>query len=249
MTGKVALRAGLTVAVLAVAVPLWVLVAATVGLQPTHWSGTHLAAFEVLPFRPHGDAPPEPARVLLSQARDQEEGSTDLAPSYWDADARQVVLGATTEAGVAQRRTLGESSGTAYRIETRAHSAKELQVDMDEITSWVGYGVLMSSVDAEHNRAVLTTTRLSHGFFASLAGRYGDAAEIRYSPTMAPGSTQEIVIGAPERSVIENRKDPLGSWFTLATGFPWYLGTALVLGAAWWLLPLVRRRRTIPAQT
>jgi hypothetical protein len=162
------------------------------------------------------------------------------------------VLGATTEAGVARRRTLGEGSGTAYRIETRPHSANELQVVQDEIRSWIGYGVMMSTVDPEHNRVVFTTTRLSHDFFAGLAGRYGDAAEIRYSPTMPVASTADIEIGAPARPVIENRKDPLGSWFTLATGFPWYVGTALVVGTAVWFLPLVlrtRRPRTIPAQT
>ena len=44
MTGKVALRAGVTVVALAVIVPLWVLVAGLVGLQPTHWSGTRMGS-------------------------------------------------------------------------------------------------------------------------------------------------------------------------------------------------------------
>jgi len=117
---------------------------------------------------------------------------------------------------------------------------------MDEITDWTGEGVLMSSVDSEHGRVVFTTTRLSHGFFVSVASRYGDAAEISYAPTMAAASTLELVIGAPARPVVENRKDPLGSWFTLATGFPWYLGTSLVVGTAVWFAPRLRRGRAAP---
>jgi hypothetical protein len=243
MTGKVALRAGVTAVALALIVPLWVLVAGLVGLQPTHWSGTRMGSFEVPPFTKRIHAAPEPARMLLSTARDQAERSDDFAPSYWDADARQVVLGATTEAGVAQRRSLGEASGTAYRVERRPHSSRKLQTIQDEIRDWIGEGVLVSSVDSEHDRVVFTTTRLSHGFFVSVASRYGDAAEITYAPTMPAASTLELVIGAPARPVAENRTDPLGSWFTLATGFPWYLGTALAAGTAVWFVPRLRRRR------
>ena len=254
MTGRVALRAGITVVALALVVPLWVVVAGLAGLEPTHWSGARIGSVELLPFTLRVDAAPEPANVLLSAARDEDEsaGANDLAPSYWDADAGQVVLGATTEAGVARRRTLGEASGTAYRTELRPHSAPELRKIMDEITTWTGHGVMMSSVDAEHDRVVFTTTKVSHGFFASLAKTYGDAAEIGYAPNTPVASTSMLVIGAaPERPMVGSRIDPVGSWFTLATGFPWYLGTALVVGTVVWFVPGllrgVRTRRSVPA--
>src|SRR5689334_14490787 len=100
---KLARRIALTLVAVAVVVPVVVLGAALAGLEPTHWSGTRLSGVDVLPYH-RTVAAPEPANVLLSQARDQDDNDTgDLAPSYWDPDTGRVVLGAVTDAG-AQRR-------------------------------------------------------------------------------------------------------------------------------------------------
>src|SRR5262245_25760656 len=119
-------RIVLTLVAVAIGVPVVVLGASLAGLEPTHWSGARLSGLESLYFdRPAGA--PEPANQLLSHARDQDESDTgDLAPSYWDPDEGQVVLGAVTDAGVVQRETLGHSSGTAYRVERRQHSSQVL---------------------------------------------------------------------------------------------------------------------------
>ena len=39
-----------------------------------------------------------------------------------------------------------------------------------------------------------------------------------------------------------SRADPPGTWFTLATGFPWYLAGAVAVAALFWLLPVLLRR-------
>ena len=90
---RTGLRAAATMVSLAIVVPVWVVLATLAGLEPEHWTGVRLAGVELPGVRPDIVAAPESANVLLSSARVQEERDTgDLAPSYWDADAGQVVL-------------------------------------------------------------------------------------------------------------------------------------------------------------
>ena len=44
-----------------------------------------------------------------------------------------------------------------------------------------------------------------------------------------------------------SRADPVGTWFTLLTGFPWYLGTVLAVVALWSVLQARRSRRPATA--
>src|SRR5688572_17975118 len=125
MRGKVlALKACGTVLVFAALVPALITLATIVGLEPTHWSGVRLQYVELPLLRQGFDVAPESANVLLSNATTMDESDTgDVAPSYWDTDAGEVVLGAVTERGVTMRRALGASASVAYRVERRPHSA------------------------------------------------------------------------------------------------------------------------------
>ncbi len=90
-----------TAVAVAIVVPVWVVLATFAGLEPEHWTGVRLAGVELPGVRPEIVATPESAGRLLHSARFQEERDTgDLAPSYWYADAGQVVLGAVTDDGV-----------------------------------------------------------------------------------------------------------------------------------------------------
>jgi hypothetical protein len=244
MTGwRLARRIILTGAVV-VAVPLFVIGASLAGLEPTHWSGVRLSGVELLPGYHRIVVAPEPANVLLSLAMDQDEtGADDLAPSYWDPDAGQVVLGAATDAGVQQREALGRSSSIGYRVERRPHSSAELRGTMDRIEAGPWLREIRSlSVDSRYDRVVVEMSRLSHPTLATLRG-YGDMIAVRLTPLQGPGYLDGPPPNAPS---MWSEADPPGTWFTLLTGFPWYLGTVLALAAAAWALLLRRPRRVAP---
>jgi hypothetical protein len=242
---QLARRIALTVLAVALGVPVLVFGAAQVGLEPTHWSGARLSG-PALPFHPPRSAP-EKANALLSQARDQDERDEgDLAPSYWDADADLVVLGAVTNAGVQLRDTLGRSSGTRYEVRRRATSSRDLRQGMDRVTFNAVDGLVESGVDEPGDRLEWTVTRLGHCTMASAAG-YEVPVAVRLDPFAAPVTTMELVLGQPDppkRPSQWSRADPMGTWFTLLTGFPWYLGTVLLLAAAVWIRLLRRSRGT-----
>jgi hypothetical protein len=129
-----ALKVGGTLVVFAVLVPVFVVLAAIVGLEPTHWSGVRLDYVEVPPLSQHFNVAPEWANTLLDASRTMDGSDTgDVAPSYWDPDAGRVVLAAVTDRGVAMRRALGDSGGVAYRVDRRRHSAHELRTIMDDV--------------------------------------------------------------------------------------------------------------------
>ena len=206
---KLARRITLTVVVVVFGVPLLVLGAALAGLEPTHWSGARLSGVEVLSLFHRPVAAPEPATVLLSQARDQDDRDDgDLAPSYWDPDAGLVVLGAVTPAGVQLLDTLGRSSGTRYEVRRRATSSRDLRQGMDDLT------------------------------FGNVEGR---------------ATTLELLLGPsgevrPDPPSQWSLADPPGTWFTLLTGFPWYLGGVLGVLTVWWALAVrAHLRRRSPA--
>jgi hypothetical protein len=230
-----------SLAAVAVGTPVLVLAAVGVGLEPTHWSGTRFADFESPLAWTDVQAAPEPANVLLSRASDAEMTDRgDLAPSWWDADAGEVVLGAVTERGEQARRSLAQGSGVAYRIERRAHSTRELTDVMDAATDLSRYDVFWTAIDAEHNRVTVASPRLSHGLYA-VAARFGDTVAIVHTPFGGPGYIDEPPPNPPSWW---SRADPPGTWFTLTTGFPWYLAAVAVLVGALWILPRLARRRS-----
>jgi hypothetical protein len=217
-----------------------------VGLEPTHWSGVRLQYVQLPPLRPGIDIAPEPANILLSNARTRDSSDEgDVAPSYWDADTGEVVLGAVTERGVAMRHALGEHAGVAYRVDVRPHSVRELATIMNDVLPWELHGAVMSSVDAEGNRVVLTVMRMSHGLFTDIDARYGDALTVVVMPFAPMFSTDGPPSDPPSWW---DRARPATTWFTLMTGFPWYLAAGVAATAVIWLRPLRRRRvATMPA--
>jgi hypothetical protein len=232
---------------LALVVPVGVVVTTKIGGEPTHWSGTRLTDVNVPLLTSHPAAAPEPANILLSNANRQDDSDTgDLAPSYWDAKAGQVVLGAVTDRGVATRQSLGQSAGVPFRVERRAHSSRELRQVLDDVIP--RNGAFMSSVDAEHNRVLLTVTRLSPSLFADLAAKYGDAVAVADDP-FHPLTYPD---GPPAGTVAPSwwsRADPLVTWFTLTTGFPWYLGGALLFAILVWVVTRLGRLDNQPPRT
>jgi hypothetical protein len=241
MTLRRVLQATASLGAVVVATPVLVLLAAGVGAEPTHWSGPRLAGVET-PLRLISvDAAPEPANILLSRAADADEHDQgDLAPSWWDADAGEVVLGAATERGEQARRLLAEGSGVPYRIERRPHSVRELTDVMHAATDLSPYGVSMTAIDAPGNRVVVHTRRLGHDLFAAVASRFGDTVVIGYEPF-----TPESYLDGPPPNPPSwwSRTDPPGTWLTLLVGFPWYLGAVVVIVVALWTVPSLTRRR------
>jgi hypothetical protein len=231
-------RIALTLLAILVVVPLFVIGASLAGLEPTHWSGARLSGVELLPTHHRTVAAPEPANVLLSGARDQDETDAgDLAPSYWDPDAVLVVLGAVTDAGAQRREALGRSSGTAYRVQRRRHSSRELTETMDGVIPDPSGAAVMSSTDARGDRVELTVTRLDHSVLARIGG-HGGAVAARLSPLQPLA----YLDGPPPNPPSQwSRADPVGTWFTLLTGFPWYLGTVLAVVAVGWVVVRARR--------
>ena len=177
--------------------------------------------------------------VLLGLARFQDERDIgDLAPSYWDAGAGTVVLGAVTDAGVGARRNIGESSGTAYRIERRASQRAGIEAIQHAVVPAPDGSARWSVVDAEHNRVELASDRLSHSRFANLATRFGaDTVAVVAAPFAPLVYIDERPANPPSWW---SRADPPGTWLTLATGFPWYLASAVAVAALFWILPLLR---------
>ena len=237
-------------AVLAVLVPSLVLGGIVAGLSPAHWSGTKVVELEVALLLTRSPGPmPEAAAMLLSRADRQDESDVgDLAPSWWDASAGEVVLGAVTPVGEAIRRSLS-APGVATRIERRLLSASQLRALQEAVTDGLQAahieGAYMIEVDAERNQVMLSVTSLSHDGLATVARRHGDAVVIRWSPLTPPAYNNGP---PPDPPTLWDTARPVTTWFTLATGFPWYLATGLLLTAAgWWGLLRARRRRSTPA--
>jgi len=239
MVRRLALVA-LSLAVLAVLTPLLVILAARAGLEPTHWSGVRLGDVRLPPDRIRAEPMPEPAAVLLDRARRQDEADAgDLAPSWWDGGAGQVVLGAVTDRGERLRRTLVQGQAPPYRVERRAHSTRELTDAMDAATeldvSWTG-------VDAEGNRVRVGARSLDHALFTTAADRFGDVVVV-----LEPFAPETYLDQPPaDPPSWWSRAHPPGTWFALTTGFPWYLGAAALIVAAAWVAPRLARRRRHP---
>jgi hypothetical protein len=236
---------GLSIVALTVGTPLSVLVATELGAEPNHWSGVALVDVESPLSVPTREAPPEPAAVLLDRAARQDENDTgDLAPSWWDAAAGEVSLGAATERGEQMRQAVAEGQASPYRIERRPHSSRELTAVMDAATDLSRYGASMTSIDAEHNRVLVSTRRLNRDLFTAAASRFGDTVAVVHAPF-----DPEVYLDGPPPNPPSwwSLADPPRTWFTLATGFPWYVGTVVLVVAILRVGPMLpRRRRVVP---
>jgi hypothetical protein len=250
--------------VIGIGVPVLVIMAANLGLEPTHWFGTSLSHVELTGGTTIGPIAPEPAKVLLGSAELQENGnSRDLAPSYWDPDTGRVMLGAVTDEGVRLRESLGRSntSGAPYQVVRLKHSTFDLRALQDFVVEHGGdyWTVVSAGVDAQHNRVELTVRRLDHSTLAAM-GRYHGEAAVRLTPfalfaaNVAARTDADAVPGAspladPVALPTLRYADPVGTWFTLLTGFPLYLGGVLAVLAAWWVVAIRRHLRRHPEAT
>ncbi|MEV0460924.1 hypothetical protein [Catellatospora methionotrophica] len=94
------------------------------------------------------------------------------------------------------------------------------------------------------DRVQLETTRLDFSLFSTLGSRFGgDTVGVVYSPLTPPMAPDPPGDG-PAAETTWQRTNPIGTWFTLLFGFPWQLGTVLLLTALGWTLVLRRRRAT-----
>jgi hypothetical protein len=197
MTGRrLVVRIAITLLAIAIGLPIVVIGAADLGLDPMHWSGARLSGVALSPIS-RQKCPPGSASV---QGR-----------KYGEADLQAV-----------SDRVIGDH--------------------LDPI--------FMGWVDPCHDRYEVTVCRLDHTSLAAIS-RYGDAVAVRldsYCPLFT-----DLVAG-PDTYTPPGwwtRADPVGTWFTLVTGFPLYLGGVLAVLAAWWALALrrYRRRRTAKIST
>jgi hypothetical protein len=241
-------RLVVTVVAFTLGTPLLVLVTAKLGPAPTHWSGTSLG-FD-LPFDAVGGPPAgvtEEMNLLLSQSYDQDQGDTgDLAPSWYDAGARRVVLGAVTARGEELRRALATGyPADRWRVERVRNSSRALEAAGNEVINLSESGIFMTAVDAQHNRLQVTTTRLSHALFATINGRLGDMVQLRFAPLDGPGYLDEPPPNPPS---LWSRTQPPATWWTLTTGFPWHLGLVTLGVIVLWTSPRLRQRSRRPAR-
>jgi hypothetical protein len=124
----------------------------------------------------------------------------------------------------------------------RTYSEADLQAVSDRVIADRIGPIFMGWVDPCHDRYEVTASRLDHTTLAAIS-RYGDAVAVRldsYSPLATIGVAGPDTYTPPSWWT---RADPVGTWFTLVTGFPLYLGGVLAVLAAWWALAIRRHRR------
>jgi len=144
--------------------------------------------------------------------------------------------------------------------------AKHTQADLDAVSGRVlGEhldSVHMTGPDPCHDRLEVMVPSLDHATLFALS-KYGDALAVRLDPywsccdelqAAVPTSTKaDANVAAGSYRILPfwlSHEDPVGTWFTLLTGFPLYLGSVVGALAAWWALAVVRyRRRPQPAAT
>jgi hypothetical protein len=247
--GKLAGRIAATLVAVALGVPMLVIAAARLGLDPAHWSGTRLSYVYLTGRSPIPELPPESARALLGVADMQEfediASADDLAPSYWDPDSGRVMLGAATDRGVLLRENLARSNanGVPYQVVRRKRSWSDLNGLQKAATNdsdvWTAAG---AGVDAPHNRVELDVRRLDHSTLSKLS-RYDGAVAVRLNSFAGFASNQPPGQAVPNYPGRWATADPVGTWYTLLTGFPLYLGSVLAALVVWWAVAVVRHRR------
>lgn len=129
-------------------------------------------------------------------------------------------------------------------LDTNPHWGGTRPPVMDDITdalSTMEDNGWVAVIGGQDGRVYVETSRLSPSLFFELGRRFGgETVGVIYSPfaqratLLGPGSNTETWW---------QRMDPLGTWVTLMFGFPWQLGTVVLL-IALALAVVVRRRRT-----
>lgn len=239
-------------AVLVVLAPPVVLATATGGALTRHWAGVELVGLD--PDRFTVPEPvPEPSIELLQRAQRAAQGApADLSHPWYEADTGEVVVTVVTPAGraIAGRFT----AAVPWRVEQVPHSWELLDQVRQGATD-LGPQVVMTEVDARHNRVLLTASSMGHGMFVSLAG-YGDAVAVRYEPLLATSRPADDTV--PDDTVPDDtrtgfagawrRLDPVSTALVLITGFPLWIATVLAGAAIGRLDPpaALHRRRLRP---
>jgi hypothetical protein len=210
---RLVVRIATTLLAILVGVPVLVIAAADLHLDPRHWSGTRLSG------------------VNLSAI------------------------------------TFQECPPSAYSVPGRTRS----QADMDAARDAVEAGITRDNLEAVfqggldpcHDRYEVQVYYLDHRTLTALS-RYGDAVAVRLNPYVSghavldaagptPGEGAVIGTAVPYRVLPYwlSHQDPVGTWFTLLTGFPLYLASVLAILAAWWALAIrrhLRRRRALASE-
>jgi hypothetical protein len=131
-------------------------------------------------------------------------------------------------------------------LETHPSSAETRPPVMDDVTdalTAMEYSGWLAVIPGQDGLVYIETTRLSPSLLPQLGHRFGgETVGVVYSPLATPARAD----GPGNSSATETwwqRTDPPGTWVTLMFGFPWQLGTALLLTAIVWTFVLRRRRR------
>ena len=130
-------------------------------------------------------------------------------------------------------------------IDTNPHWGGTRPPAMDDVTdalSTMEDNGWVAVIGGQDGRVYVETSQLSPSLFPELGRRFGgETVGVIYSPLaqratlLGPGSNTETWW---------QRTDPLGTWVTLMFGFPWQLGTVVLLTALVWAFVVRRRRQT-----
>lgn len=105
----------------------------------------------------------------------------------------------------------------------------------------------MVSEDAK-GPVYVRTSSLTPPLFSRLGERFtGDEVAVIFSPNL-PQLHQDIDSGDHDRVGFWEFTDPPGTWTTLMFGFPWHLGTGLLLTAAAWAVVIRRWAYRVPKE-
>jgi hypothetical protein len=132
-------------------------------------------------------------------------------------------------------------------IDTNPHWGGTRPPVMDDVTdtlSTMEYNGWVAVIGGQDGRVYIETSRLSPSLFPELGRRFrfgGGTVGVIYSPL-----TQPVQLLGPGSNTETwwQRMDPLGTWVTLMFGFPWQLGTVVLLTVTVWAFVVRRRRQT-----
>lgn len=132
-------------------------------------------------------------------------------------------------------------------LEIRPPSGDIRPPAMDEVTDVLmtmePNGWWLAVLPGRDGLVYIEATRLGPSLLTDLGHRFDrETVGVVYSPL----AQRPRALGSGNSSNTETwwqRTDPLGTWVTLTFGFPWQLGTALLLTSIVWAFRVRRRRR------